>query len=149
MLDAGAADLLRDLDIPNAVLTTCLISFEHVRQHSLATLDLLSLMSVLDNNSIPLSPLHIDNNADNLDLTDNLDPTDDIELTDAMAPLFGFAMIAYVSQPTAVCMHRLVQLAMRKWLESNGRLSHWKQRGIQRLPERYPDYNHEHMGLYW
>jgi tetratricopeptide (TPR) repeat protein len=127
LLDQSAADLRRHPDVPSAVVTTWAISFEQIIEHYPSAANLLSLMSVLDNESIPEFLLQPEEDDERLAFEDDL------------AHLLGFSMIALVSQHDAVRMHPLVQLAMRKWLERNCQLSHWRCKAVRVLSERYPN----------
>ncbi len=75
-------------------------------------------MSVLDIESIPeffLKPV-----ADEKQLV----------FEDDVVHLVGFLIITLVPQHGAVCMHPLVQLALRKWLEWNCQLWRWKPEAV-------------------
>jgi hypothetical protein len=111
LLEQNTSDLRRDADVPNAVVASWELSFRQLVEHHAAAADLLALMSVLDNQSVPEFLVRPDG--------------DDAQLgfEESIGALTGFAMVARVSQKGALRMHPLVQLAMRRWLAGNGELA--------------------------
>lgn len=57
--------------------------------------------------------------------------------------LRDFSFISTTSDPTVFEMHRLVQLATRKWLEANEQLEKWKEQYIKILYEELPNGEYE------
>jgi tetratricopeptide (TPR) repeat protein len=127
LLDQSAADLRRDPNVSSAVVTTWAISFHQILEQYPSAAELLSLVSVLDSQSVPEFLLN---------------PAEDrgrLAFEDDLAHLLEFAMISLISKDNAIRVHPLVQLAMRSWLEQNGQLSRWKREAIKLLSERFPD----------
>jgi len=56
--------------------------------------------------------------------------------------LRNFSFISINADGATFEMHRLLQLATRKWLEANGRFEHWKQRSVRNLCKEFPTGEH-------
>jgi len=134
LLDEDAGDLRRDPDVPNAVITTWQISFNQIRRDNPSAADLLSLMSVLNRQGILEHLLHQDNDNGLLFET-------------AVALLLGFSLIVVESGGDSYEIHRLVQLATRKWLEVHGEIMRWNQKALQLLSEVFPDGDYQNWKL--
>ncbi len=135
LLDQSAADLRHDANVPNAVVTSWALSFQQLVEYHAAAADLLALMSVLDNQSVPVFLVRPEG-GDAL-----------LSFEERLGALTGFAMVALVSQAKALLMHPLVQLAMRRWLACNGELAHWQQEALRLLSQRYPLFMFKHAGV--
>ena len=107
-------DLRRDPTIRNSVLLTWHISFEQINRENRAAAKLLSLMSVFDRQGIPQYLLRGED-EDNQDFERRL------------APLVEFSLITFEDSGESFQMHRLVQMAIRSWLERQGEIDLWKQ----------------------
>jgi len=57
--------------------------------------------------------------------------------------LRNFSFISITEDRSVFEMHRLVQLATRKWLRSQGRLERWKGRSVQNLCKEFPTGEYE------
>ena len=130
LLDIDAGDLRRDAEVPNAVITTWQISFDQVRRENPFAADALSLMSVLNRQNIPQHLLLKDK--------DNR-----ILLESALALLLGFSLIIAESEGDSFAMHRLVQLATKKWLQSHSEIVKWNQKALHLLLEAFPSSYYE------
>jgi tetratricopeptide (TPR) repeat protein len=81
-----------------------------------------------------------DSSDDDSSVDCNVD--DDAFLDDA-ATLLNFCFISVNTEGTSFEMHALVQLATRKWLESNGKLERWKQVFVSNLCTEFPTGKYE------
>jgi tetratricopeptide (TPR) repeat protein len=131
LLDEDVGDLRRDSEVPNAIITTWQISFRQIQKESPDAADLLSLMSVLHRQGIPKSLL--------------LNETSDrLSLTKALVLLQGFLLItANSGSDNSFEMHRLVQLATKKWLEVHGSTFKWEQKALRLLSKIVPNGRYE------
>ena len=134
LLDIDAGDLRRDAEVPNAVITTWQISFNQVRRENPFAADVLSLMSVLNRQDIPQHLLLKEN--------DNR-----ILLETALTLLLGFSLIIAESGGDSFAMHRLVQLATKKWLESHSEIVKWNQEALHLLLGAFPDNDYQRWKL--
>ncbi|CAG8898829.1 unnamed protein product [Penicillium egyptiacum] len=153
LLAYDGGQLRRDWEAKNSILITWQISFNHIKQTQPAATDLLSLMSFFDRQGIPgtllqhrLAKGHDDTNINSeaeIDIYDddkrsktNSGVDDDFEENIMM--LRNYSMISTSVDGATFEMHRLVQLAMRKWLEVHRQLEHWKQKFIEILFCAFP-----------
>lgn len=111
-------DLRRDPTIPSSVLMTWQISFDQINVENRAAAQLLSLMSVLDRQGIPQFLLQGDSE-------------DDLQFEGRLAPLEEFSLITFEGDGRSFQIHRLVQMAIRSWLERHGEIDHWKQNAAE------------------
>jgi tetratricopeptide (TPR) repeat protein len=126
LLNQGAGHLRRDRSASNAILTTWQMSFDHVRRSRPSAAELLSLMSFFDRQGIPEALLRSRNGT-----ASNDDFEDDI----LMLREYSFVTI---TDEKVFEMHSLVQVSMRQWLESQGKLDEWKEQFISNLCEKLP-----------
>lgn len=111
LLDYDNGDLRRDRHAANPILLTWQISFEYISQERKSAAALLSLMSLCDRQAIPESLIC------RLDIGQS---GSDAEFEDDLEMLKGFFFIAESTDESTFEMHRLVQLATRRWLVSQG-----------------------------
>ncbi|KAJ5824716.1 P-loop containing nucleoside triphosphate hydrolase protein [Penicillium robsamsonii] len=151
LLAYDMGQLRRDREANNSILTTWQISFNHIQQIEPAAADLLSLMSFFDRQGIPGTLLQYQPAKENGDIhsEDKNEISDDDEgietdssvdddFEDNILTLRNYSMISIGVNEDTFEMHRLVQLAMRKWLEAHGKLEHWKQQFIEILHHTFP-----------
>jgi tetratricopeptide (TPR) repeat protein len=124
LLDKDEGDLRRDPDVPNAVISTWEISFNQIRRENPFAADLLSLMSALNRQGIAESFLRGD--------------SDRLAFADALTVLCGFSLIIEESRGGCFGMHRLVQLATRKWLDAHGEMVKWNQKALMMVSKAFP-----------
>ncbi|KAK5110700.1 hypothetical protein LTR85_000743 [Meristemomyces frigidus] len=147
ILDEDAGDLRRDREARNAIFLTWQISFEHVYRIRPSAAELLSLMSFCDRQAIPEALVRRrdsngdtgageasrEHNTDDLgDDSSNSADSDDMSAVDAVGDdyddafdkdlrmLEGYSFVSLTIDPSTFEMHRLVQVATRKWLKSRG-----------------------------
>ncbi|KAF2197757.1 hypothetical protein GQ43DRAFT_458302 [Delitschia confertaspora ATCC 74209] len=130
LLDYEEGRLQRDDEANNSILMTWQISFDYILHARRSAADLLSLMSFFDRQGIPEALVHTRNNEHS--------DGDDIFLT-----LKNYSFISLTTDPALFNMHRLVQLAMRKWLERQGQVERWKQQYIHNLCTNFPTGEHK------
>jgi hypothetical protein len=127
LLSRDFEDRHRYKEIQNPVATTWLISFQHISRHNPLAADYLRFMSFLAEKDIPKSLLP---------------PARRIEAAEAIGTLKSYAFISK-RESSSFNIHRLVQLAMRNWLEEEGKLEECIIGVIQRLYEAFPFPKHE------
>ena len=128
-------DLRRDSTIPSSVLLTWQISFDQINGENRPAADLLSLMSVFDRQGIPRYLLQ-DKDEHELDFERRL------------GPLEEFSLIGFEDGGESFQMHRLVQMAIRAWLERHAEIDSWRQNATKLILERLPS-NDYHFWKTW
>jgi tetratricopeptide (TPR) repeat protein len=161
VLDENVKDLRRDEDARNAITLTWQISFEHIRRLRRSAADLLSLMSFCDRQAIPEMLLRVkrpslqdgeipnddDKSADCSGADDSEPSSDDESVMSAddsferdIAMLKGFAFISNTTaEDSTFEMHRLVQRATQRWLQSQKQFAHWRAEFLYNLADVHPD----------
>ena len=124
LLNKDKGDLRRDRGVPNAVVTSWELSFNQIREKSPDAADLLSVMSYFSRQAIPQILIQGD--------------VDEITFYDDINPLLSFSLIRAEIGGDAFEMHRLVQTAMRHWLQSKESDQLWKERAIERVAQQFP-----------
>jgi hypothetical protein len=131
LLNHEGGQLHRDLEAKNSIIITWQISFDYIRDTRPSAADLLSLMSFFDRQGIPESLLRNRTQTEKGDAWRHQedDDTDDEEdgmsqndvsdvFEDDVVALRNFSFITDSTDGISFEMHRLVQLATRKWLEA-------------------------------
>ena len=129
LLNYDTRDLRRDRAATNSIILTWQISFTHILNIRRRAANLLSLMSLCDRQAIPEVLLRIQ--GDKESARDNTFE-EDIEI------LLEFSFISESSNSSAFQMHRLVQLATRKWLESREELDWYVEEFVSKLNLAFP-----------
>jgi hypothetical protein len=158
LLNYTEGQLRRDWEATNSIIITWQISFNYIRQTRPTAADLLSLMSFFDRQGIPEALVQnrtghrsvrqdrkgqyrdYDNSNDG-ETSSQSSQSDEFE-DDVMA-LRNFSFISINADRTTFEMHRLVQLATRKWLEAHGQLERWKQQFVRNLYVEFPTGEYE------
>jgi hypothetical protein len=164
LLEYNGKQLRRDREAKNSIIVTWQISFEHIRQIRPSAADLLSLMSFFDRQGIPDALLQSrseqtkwsqDERETALDFvksdTGYSDDDDDNTSQSSMSDRFkedvsvlrNYSFISVNPNGTTFEMHRLVQLATRKWLEAHGQIERWKHQFIKNLDAELPTGEYE------
>jgi hypothetical protein len=151
-----AGQLRRDRDAKNSIIITWQISFDYILQERPSAADLLSLMSFFDRQGIPegllrnrieLGSRHkvLENLNDNNEGRDNKGRESETsesesadEFEDDILMLRNYSFIFVNIDKVTFRMHRLVQLATRKWLEAHKKLERWKEQYIKNLCAEFP-----------
>ena len=155
LLDRNESDLRRDREAKNSILLTWQISFEHIQEIRPSAAQLLSLMSICDRHGIPECLLRIRTSEDNdtgssgrifdegNEIVKNEDSSDheseaglsmddlDNGFEDDITTLRQYSFISDTTDIEKFEMHRLVQLASRRWLVVKGNL----QPSLERLSD--------------
>ena len=129
LLNSNHADLRRDGELPNAVIASWQLSFDHMRTAYPEAADLLSFMSILNHQAIPKILLQGWYN--------------DLAFCEVMGPLLNFSLVRADTTGRMFELHRLVQIATRHWLERNGSSQHWIDYAINRMIERIPPFQEQ------
>jgi hypothetical protein len=163
LLNHEAGHLRRDREAKNSIIITWQISFDHIRDARPSAADLLSLMSFFDRQGIPEALLR------NRGVTDDVgqrvqeahknseeeredDGGGDDSATESSTSegfeedvliLKSYSFISINADTTTFEMHRLVQLAMRIWLDTHGQLERWRQQFVRNLNAEFPVGEHE------
>ena len=124
LLKEDEGDLRRDPGVSNAVITSWELSFNQIRKKSSRSAGLLSLMSYLNRQAIPQFLIQGD--------------VAEILFRKDLAPLLSFSLIRAEIEKDMFEMHRLVQTAMRHWLQREGCDQMWKERAIERVASQFP-----------
>ncbi|RDW56402.1 hypothetical protein BP5796_13224 [Coleophoma crateriformis] len=134
LLDEDSGDLRRDPGIPNSVIRTWQISFNQIKRKWPNAIELLSLVAMLDRQGIPKSLLSV-RYASLFDFDKALDPLDE------------FSLITIEKGGESYEMHRLVQLAMRKWLEWYDDVERWQGEAVEVVSMAFPNGEYENWEL--
>ena len=118
----------------NAVTTTWLISFNHIRRADPAVVDLLSFMSYIENKAIPRSILPAAEPAEGM--------------MHAIGTLRAYAFVSKRGDEDAYDMHRLVHLAIKVWLRECGRTEEWDAKVAAHLAEIFPSNDWSNRALW-
>ncbi|KZF18827.1 TPR-like protein [Xylona heveae TC161] len=108
-LSEELADTRRDTHSQNSVMRTWKISFDQILQQSPRAAEILSLMAVLDRQGISASLLRREDESLDFDL--------------AIGKLKAFSLISSNPDNSLFSLHRLVQIATRRWLEIQQKLA--------------------------
>jgi tetratricopeptide (TPR) repeat protein len=125
LLDEDSGDLRRDPGVPNSVIRTWQISFDQIKDKWPSAAKLLSLLAMLDRQGIPDFLLHASY-------------PDGLDLEAALSPLEEFSLISIEKGGTRFEIHRLVQLATRKWLERYRELERWQEMAVEVVSNAFP-----------
>ena len=159
ILDYDAGDLRRDRQARNSIMLTWQISFEHIREIRPTAAELLSLMSFCNGQAIPellIQRYKRESEGDRPDASEDADEDSADGLSDSasevdldngfdedLALLEGYSFVSVTADATVLEMHGLVQLATRKWLQSQGELERWKEQYVDNLCTLFPPGNYE------
>ena len=139
----------RDSEVPNAVITTWMLSFNQIRAQCSLASDMLSLMGYFDRQRIPKTFLQNrkDPEGDHLDDWQQSGASADLELEKAIGVLKAFSFVVAGKEDKTLNMHRLVQLATRKWLITEQIAKVWAEKALLVLSDLYPYGRHENRGV--
>ncbi|KAL9136523.1 MAG: hypothetical protein Q9175_002268 [Cornicularia normoerica] len=126
LLDEDVGDPRRDSQSHNSVIKTWKISFDLISKQKPRAAKMLSLMAVLDRQGIPESLLQDD--------SDQV-----VEVTKALGILLAFSLIKAGGDGTGYELHRLVQLATRKWLQMQDTIGEWQGKALSVVADVFPN----------
>ncbi|KAF2467718.1 uncharacterized protein BDR25DRAFT_233833, partial [Lindgomyces ingoldianus] len=144
LLDYEAGSLRRDREAKNSIIITWQISFNYIRGVRESAANLLSLMSFFDRQGLPEFLLHsYKERHGGQSIVASSQESREREVSkrafeDDIVMLQEFSFISLAITTDAFEMHSLVQLATRRWLESQGQLERWKQQCIANLCAEFP-----------
>ncbi|KIW65333.1 hypothetical protein PV04_07602 [Phialophora macrospora] len=118
----------------SAVATTWLISFNQILRDKPLAADILRHICFLVDKDIPLSLFSQGH--------------DELELDEAIGTLKAYAFITEREDELSFDVHRLVQLAMRHWLQEEGQQKQWIAKTVQQLADIFPFPKHENRHLW-
>ncbi|GAB7336874.1 hypothetical protein MBLNU13_g00433t3 [Cladosporium sp. NU13] len=164
VLDIDERDLRRDREASNSIMLTWQISFNHIREVRPSASDLLSLMSFFDRQAIPQALLQgrgsgrsegeeevltVDSDGSERSGDDAgtgcpsegsaavlIDKTEEYERD--IIVLRNYSFISSTTDRAVFEMHRLVQVATKKWLRGAKQLNRWASQFISNLEEAFP-----------
>ncbi|GAB7336900.1 hypothetical protein MBLNU13_g01179t1, partial [Cladosporium sp. NU13] len=164
VLDVDDRDLRRDREASNSIMLTWQISFNHIREVRPSASDLLALMSFFDRQSIPEALLQergvgraegkLEYSA--VDSDDNERSREDAgtgissqgnaaipmdkaeEYEKDIIVLRDYSLISSTTDRAVFEMHRLVQIATKKWLRGASQFDRWASQFINNLEEVFP-----------
>ncbi len=125
LLDEDLGDLRRDSESQNSVIRTWKLSFDLISKQKPRAAEMLSLIAVLDRQGIPKSLLR--NNKDR-----------NVHVATALGILQAFSLISAGDGGSGYEIHRLVQLATRRWLEIQGTKEEWQKKALLVLADMFP-----------
>ncbi|KAH8648222.1 hypothetical protein BGZ60DRAFT_224457 [Tricladium varicosporioides] len=129
--DAALVELLsqpfesqgRDSGVPNAVTATWMISFDYIRNHIPRAADMMSMMAYLDRQGIPSTFLKSPSEST-------------ITFKATVGRLRSFSLISGAGENYE--MHRLVQLVIRKWLETHSISNKYSALALKAVSDAFP-----------
>lgn len=125
LLEQDYYDPKRHSDIHNSVFRTWKISFDQIQRQTPRAAEILSLMSMLDRQSIPRRLLHDEEESPVL-------------IDKALGTLKNFSLIQEEITHQTYGIHRLVQLSTHWWLEQQKTLKTWQERALDVLLTHSP-----------
>ena len=114
-------DNRRDMEATRIFSATWQLPFDAVMQDDRRAMNLLSLMSLLDGQSIPIFLLQVRYIPD---------MAEDSELEDALTLLSCYSLVTAMIDGEAYMMHRMVQLSMVTWMKKTGLLETWSKLAV-------------------
>jgi len=161
ILDIDERDLRRDRESSNSIILTWQISFDHIREMNPSAADLLSLMSFFDRQAIPERLLHTGGSDEADDESSRVQGrasdcdavrTYASDVGDAssgpagaagdfekdLGVLRNYHFVALTTDVKVFEMHRLVQLATKRWLMAHMQFEHWGSQFVRNLNENFP-----------
>ncbi|KAJ9610503.1 hypothetical protein H2200_005280 [Cladophialophora chaetospira] len=126
-------DPRRERGVPNSIFRTWKLSFDQIREHDAEAADLLSLMSVLDGQSIPETLIKNDQIADTA-------------WRHSLGTILGYSLASQGPERT-MTMHPLVQMCVRYWLEHENRIAKYVEKVIHALASKFPTGTFENQAV--
>lgn len=127
LLNEDFYDMRRDQDIQAPLSHTWRLSFGLIQKQKPRAIELLSVMAVLDRDSIPRSLCLRDGESG-------------VSFTAALGVLQGFSLIELDKERSSFKMHRLVQLSTTTWLDQQGKLEECRLEALGLLAVTYADH---------
>ena len=130
LLSNNEADLRRDPEVPNSVIRTWQITFSQIKIQRPGAADLLSCMCMLDRQGIPEFLICQDGDQS-------------LHFENAIGVLLQFSLVAEEREKHVFSIHRLVQLATRKWIETCGGSERFQEDALRLVYRQYPEGRYE------
>ncbi|KAH9901850.1 hypothetical protein F4778DRAFT_771119 [Xylariomycetidae sp. FL2044] len=125
----------RDSALPHGVVATWILSFDQIERQNALAGEILSLMSLLDRQAIPMEFLSCYNEK-----WSTHPDTDPVRLENALGVLKAYSLITQGNDGN-LDMHRLVHFVTRKWLAETQKAQDFTGRALLVLSECYPYYH--------
>jgi tetratricopeptide (TPR) repeat protein len=116
------------IGVPKSIYDTWRLSYEAIRTHNRLAVDVLALMSFLEQNSIIL---------DLLKAVFCTGP--DVKLVDALGELRDYGLIHPGSVADTFTIHRLVQVTTKKWLKESKLDVQWARAALMTIADKFPN----------
>ena len=130
LLSNNEADPRRDPGVPNSVIRTWQITFSQIKIQNPEAADLLSCMCMLDRQGIPEFLICQDGDQS-------------LDFENAIGVLLQFSLVVEEKGKDLFAIHRLVQLATRKWIEACGELERFQEDALSLVYQQYPKGGYE------
>ena len=130
LLSESFSDHRRGEAVDNSVLKTWKLSFDQITSRFSRAADMLSLMSMFDRQGVPEDLLRKQGESRSTFIK-------------ALATLQSFSLISKTTSGASYHMHRLIQIAVRTWLQLKGTQSKWKEEATHVLSARFPSGEYE------
>ena len=115
----------RHLEVPNLVIATFMISFEHIKRTTHHAARIHSFIALQDRQGISEQLIRGD-------------AADQVELAKALGTLKAFSLISSNEADDTFEMHRLAHLATRNWLRLRGEFDSWATYCLKLMSEKFP-----------
>ena len=125
LLNEDLGDRRRDAHAHNSIIKTWKMSFDLISKQKPRAAEMLSLMAVLDRQGVPESLLRQETERN-------------IDFTTALGTLRAFSLVSAGAEGAGYEIHRLVQLATRKWLEIQGKIGVWQEKALLVVANMFP-----------
>ncbi|KAL9599626.1 MAG: hypothetical protein Q9219_003710 [cf. Caloplaca sp. 3 TL-2023] len=125
LLSESFSDNRRGEAADNSVLKTWKLSFDQITSRFSRAADMLALMAMFDRQGVPEDLLRYQGEPK-------------IVFNKALGMLQSFSLIGKTMSGGTYNMHRLVQIAVRTWLQLTGSLMKWKEQATHVLSARFP-----------
>ncbi|KAI4147474.1 MAG: hypothetical protein L6R39_003098 [Caloplaca ligustica] len=130
LLSESFSDARRGEAADNSVLKTWKLSFDQITHRFSRAADMLSLMSMFDRQGVPEDLLRREGEPRHI-------------FINALATLQNFSLVSRTTDGKSYYMHRLIQIAVKTWLQLKGTLSEWEGAATDVLSIRFPSGEYE------
>lgn len=128
-LSVELQDHRRERGVPNSIFRTWRLSFDQIQMQDAEAADLLSLMSLLDGQSIPEELVRSPRSGE-------------MARRYSLGTIFSYSL-ANQGRNNTLSMHPLVQMSVRYWLECEDRMDEVVQKVIKLLASNFPTAQYE------
>ncbi|KAL8647306.1 MAG: hypothetical protein Q9210_005637 [Variospora velana] len=130
LLNESFSDARRGEAADNSVLKTWKLSFDLITHRFSRAADMLSLMAMFDRQGVSEDLLRKEGELKHV-------------FSKALAMLQNFSLVGRSTDGKNYYMHRLIQIAIRTWLQLKGTLSMWEGEAVLVLSTRFPSGDYE------